>query len=173
MIADLHQKKHDEFNVTVRPILEGWYKKRIESSGKNPSSNNVFHQDVNAYLNHVHGVYDCVKKGMNPLDVWKTLPNVEYDVVKHFESKVHKIESKITNIQTSIQRQTPIVVIHSTHTIGEWIFDCDVHISKEVDVWCSSMKHNTDESSKLNKLDFNQVKKSFEQNDLLDVLARA
>jgi hypothetical protein len=173
MIADIHEKKHDEFKAILRPVLESWYKKRIEQSGKNPSGNNIFHQDINAYLNHVHGVYDCVKKGMNPLDVWTTLPNVGQDVVKHFESTVHKIESKITNIQTSIQRQTPIVVIHSTHTIGEWIFDCDIHISNDVDVWCSSMKHNTDDSSKLYKLDFNQIKNSFEKNDLLDVLARA
>jgi len=173
MKADIHEKKHDEFNAVLRPVLEDWYNERIQSSGKNPSNNNVFYQDVNAYLNHVHGVYDFVKKGINPIDMWKTLPNVEYDVVKHFESNIHKIESKITNIQTSIQRQTPIIVIHSTHTIGEWIFDCDVHISNNVDVWCSYMKHNSGDTSKLNKLDFNQVKNSFENNVLLDVLARA
>jgi len=173
MIADIHEKKHDEFNVILRPILEDWYKKRIESSGKNPSGNNVFHQDINAYLNHVHGVYDCVKKGMNPLDVWSTLPDVAGNVIKHFESTVHKIKPTITNIQTSIQRQTPIVVIHSTHTIGEWVFDCDVHISNEVDVWCSSMKHIKDDSSKLYDLDFNQVKKNFEKNELLDVIANS
>ena len=102
MIADIHEKKHDEFNTVLRPVLESWYKKRIESSGKNPSGNNVFHQDINAYLTYVHSVYDCVKKGMNPLDVWPTLPNVEHDVVKHFESTVHKIDPRITNIQTSI-----------------------------------------------------------------------
>jgi len=171
MIADIHEIKHDEFNLILRPVLETWYKKRIECSGLNPSGNSIFHLDINAYLTHIHGVYDCVKKGMNPLDVWSTLPNIEHNVVKHFESKVHKIKSVISNIQTSIQRQTPVVVIHSTHTIGEWIFDCDVHICNEVDVWCSSMKHDTDESSKLKNLNFNEVKKGFEQNELLEILA--
>ena len=172
-IPDIHEKKHDEFDAVLRPVLETWYKKRIQSSGEDLSSNNVFHQDINSYLTHVHSVYDCIKQGMNPLDVWSTLPNLERNVVKHFESTFHKTESKITNIQTSIQRQTPIVVIHTIQTIDEWIFDFDIDISNEVDVWCSSMKHITNDFSKLYELDFNQVKNSFEKNDLLDVLARA
>ncbi len=65
-------KKHREFDSILRPVVEDWYKKRIELSGKNPSGNNVFYQDIDSYLSHVHGVYKCIKQGMNPLEVWPT-----------------------------------------------------------------------------------------------------
>ncbi len=171
MNAEIFDKKHREFDSILRPVVEDWYKKRIELSGKNPSGNNVFYQDIDSYLSHVHGVYKCVKKGMNPLEVWPTRPDLENAVLKHLESKYHKVKSSISNFQVSIQTNKPIIVIHSIHTVGDWIFNCDVHISDEVDVWCSSMKHNTDDSSKLYKLDFNEIKKNFEQNDLLETIA--
>lgn len=170
MNDDIFYKKHCEFDSILRPFLEDWYKKRIKISGTDPSGNNVFYQDIDAYLSHVHSVYNCVQQGMNPFEVWPTLPNVENAILRHFESKYHKIQTSVSNIQASIQRNQPIVVIHSVHTIGEWIFNCDVHISNDVDVWCSYMKHNTDDSSKLHQLDFNQIKKSFEQNDLLEAI---
>jgi hypothetical protein len=170
MNAEIFETKHREFDSVLRPVLEDWYQKKIKLSGTNPSGNKNFYQDINAYLSHIHGVYQCVKKGMNPIDVWPTLPNVEQQVLKHFESKHHKVQAAVSDVQVSIHRETPIVVIHSVHTIGEWLFKCDVHVSNEVDVWCTSMRHNTDDSSKLYKLDFNQIKKSFEQNELLEVL---
>lgn len=172
-ISNMFEKKYDEFDAILRPVLQIWYQKRIQTSGKDLSGNNVFYQDVNSYLTHVHSVYDCIKQGINPLDVWSPLPNLEQNVIKHFETTFHKIESKITSIEISIQRQTAIVVIHSTHTIDECIFDLDIHISNEVDIWCSSMKHITDDFLKLYKVNFNQLKNSFEKNDLLEVLASA
>lgn len=173
MTDEIFEQKQDEFKAILGPVLKNWFKNRIESSANNTSGINVFHQDVDGYLRHVHSVYDCVKKGMNPLDSWPTLPDVEHRVVKHFESKVHKIELRITNIQTSIQKQTPIIVIRSTHTIAEWIFDYEIHICNEVDVCFQSMKHNTDDNLKLYKLDFIQMKQSFEHIDLLDSLAKS
>ena len=62
MNAEIFDKKHREFDSILRPVVEDWYKKRIELSGKNPSGNNVFYQDIDSYLSHVHGVYKCVSR---------------------------------------------------------------------------------------------------------------
>ena len=59
--AEIFELKHREFDSILRPVLEDWYKNKIKLSGTNPSGNNIFYQEIGAYLTHIHAVYEHVR----------------------------------------------------------------------------------------------------------------
>jgi hypothetical protein len=172
MDDDIFHRKHNEFDEALKPILEEWYLDRIKRSGLAPNDQSVFYGDVDDYLSHVHSVYDCAKNGMNPLEVWAPLPDLDKKVLRHFDAGSHEIVHGITNIAWSHISNSACIVVKAEHKIMDWTFHCDVEISGKVAVFCGSMAHDIDTETHIYKLNFEQIIQKFKEAEFVDTLKR-